>query len=79
VERVIGTIRRECLDHLIVFNERNLHRQFQAFVESSKPHSLGIRSFTWHWILDKDTPEPRLIQLPESGRIGRRSEHPYRT
>src|SRR5215471_7562716 len=31
VERVIGTIRRECLDHLIVFNERSLHRHLQAF------------------------------------------------
>jgi len=33
VERVIGTIRRECLDHLIVFNERSLRRQLEAFVE----------------------------------------------
>jgi transposase InsO family protein len=32
VERVIGTIRRECLDHLIVFNERSLHRQLAARV-----------------------------------------------
>ena len=32
VERVIGTIRRECLDHLIVFNERSLQRHLQAFV-----------------------------------------------
>jgi len=24
VERVIGTIRRECLDHVIVFGERSL-------------------------------------------------------
>ena len=33
VERVIGTIRRECLDHWIVFHERSLHRHLQAFVE----------------------------------------------
>ena len=26
VERVIGTIRRECLDHVIVFNEAGLYR-----------------------------------------------------
>jgi hypothetical protein len=32
VERVIGTIRRECLDHMIVFNERCLHRHLQNFV-----------------------------------------------
>src|SRR5215471_1822635 len=33
VERVIGTIRRECLDHLIVFNERSLHGHLQAFAD----------------------------------------------
>ena len=27
VERVIGTLRRECLDHLIVFSETSLYRQ----------------------------------------------------
>ena len=32
VERVIGTIRRECLDHVIVFNERSLYRHLQASV-----------------------------------------------
>jgi hypothetical protein len=31
LERVIGTIRRECLDHVIVFNERSLHRHLQSF------------------------------------------------
>ena len=62
VERVIGTIRRECLDHLIVFNERSLYRQLQRFVD------YYHRSRT-HLALDKDAPEPRPIQPPESGRI----------
>jgi transposase InsO family protein len=31
VERVIGTLRRECLDHLIVFNEASLVRHLQLF------------------------------------------------
>jgi len=62
VERVIGTIRRECLDHLIVFNERSLHRQLQAFVEYY--HRSRV-----HLMLNKDAHEPRPIQLPESGRI----------
>ena len=30
IERVIGTIRRECLDHVIVFNQRSLYRHLQA-------------------------------------------------
>ena len=33
VERVIGTIRRECLDHVIVFGERSLYRHLQSFVD----------------------------------------------
>ena len=32
VERVIGTIRRECLDHVIVFNEVSLYRHLKSFV-----------------------------------------------
>ena len=62
VERVIGTIRRECLDHLIVFNERSLYRHLEGFVE------YYHRNRT-HLALEKDTPEPRPIQPPESGRI----------
>ena len=33
VERVIGTIRRECLDHVIVFNKRSLYRHLRDFIE----------------------------------------------
>ena len=33
VERVIGTIRRECLDHVIVFNEASLYRHVKSFLE----------------------------------------------
>jgi transposase InsO family protein len=32
IERVIGTIRRECLDHVIVVNERTLRRHLNSFV-----------------------------------------------
>src|SRR3954464_14964707 len=31
VERVIGTIRRECLDHVIVFSERSLRRTLASY------------------------------------------------
>jgi len=54
VERVIGTIRRECLDHVIVFNERSLYRQLRCFMD------YYHRSRT-HLRLEKDTPEPRPI------------------
>jgi len=33
VERVIGTIRRECLDHVIVFSEAGLYRHLREFVD----------------------------------------------
>ena len=62
VERVIGTIRRECLDHLIVYNERSLYRHLKGFVEY-------YHFSRTHLALEKDTPEPRPIQKPECGRI----------
>ena len=62
VERVIGTIRRECLDHMIVFNERCLYRHLHSFI------NYYHRSRT-HLALEKDSPEPRPIQPPASGRI----------
>ena len=61
VERVIGTIRRECLDHVIVSNEAGLSRHLRRFVD------YYHRSRT-HLGLQKDTPEPRPVQAPEAGR-----------
>ena len=62
VERVIGTIRRECLDHVIVFNERSLYRHLRDFIE------YYHRTRT-HLGLQKDTPEFRPVQSTEAGRI----------
>ena|SRR5215472_5468860 len=33
VERLIGTLRRECLDHVIVWNERSLRRMLRLFFD----------------------------------------------
>jgi transposase InsO family protein len=41
VERLIGTIRRECLDHVIVLNEASLYRHvksFMAYYHESRTH-----------------------------------------
>ena len=62
IERVIGTIRRECLDHVIVVNERALRRHLNSFV------AYYHRSRT-HLGLQKDAPVPRPVQGPERGRI----------
>lgn len=61
-ERVIGTIRRECLDHVIVLSEKHLRRvmmEYLAYYHESRTH-LG---------LEKDCPVPRSVELPESGDI----------
>jgi len=55
VERLIGTIRRECLDHMIVFGEAHLRRilgKYAAYYNASRIH----RS------LNKDAPLPRTIE-----------------
>jgi putative transposase len=62
VERVIGTIRRECLDHVIVFNEASLRRTLSSYF------SYYHRSRT-HLSLDKDAAESRPVQPPELGNI----------
>lgn len=59
IERVIGTLRRECLDHMIVLNERCLCGHLKSFAE------YYHRSRT-HLALEKDSPEPRPIQAPNS-------------
>src|SRR5208283_3148410 len=62
VERVIGSIRRECLDHVIVFNEASLRRTLNlyfAYYHSSRTHLS----------LEKDSPEPRSIQPPAMGPV----------
>jgi len=60
VERVIGTLRRECLDHIIVLDEQHLMavlREFVAYYNQERPHrTLGLQ-----------TPESR--QRPVTGPI----------
>jgi transposase InsO family protein len=62
VERVIGSIRRECLDHVIVLHENALRRTLKSYFD------YYHRSRT-HLSLRKDSPEPRAIQPPEMGTI----------
>jgi hypothetical protein len=59
-ERLIGSIRRECLDHVIVWNKRGLRRVLQAYV------AYYQRSRT-HLSLDKDSPVPRATAPPSAG------------
>ena len=61
-ERVIGSIRRECLDHVVVFGERHLRATLPKYVDYYN------RSRT-HLSLTKDAPEPRTVQRPSQGRV----------
>jgi hypothetical protein len=58
VECLIGSIRRECLDHVIVFNETGLRRVLKEYFDYYE------RSRT-HLSLDKDAPIPRSVQSPD--------------
>ncbi len=62
VERVIGSIRREYLDHVIVFNEASLYRHMKSFV------AYYHESWT-HYSLEKDAPESRPVQAADTGPI----------
>ncbi len=52
VERLIGSNRRECLDHVIVFNARHLHQLLADDVNYHHRHRP-------HRSLEQDCPEPR--------------------
>jgi putative transposase len=62
VERVIGSIRRECLDHVIVFNEASLRRILAAYF-------TYYHAWRCHLSLEKDSPEPRPVPSPELGHV----------
>ena len=62
VERVIGTLRRECLDHVVVLGESHLRRIVRRYVI----YYHGART---HLALEKDAPEPRAVQPPEKGSV----------
>jgi hypothetical protein len=61
-ERLIGSIRRECLDHVIILNERHLRCVLSSYFQ----YHHDTRT---HLSLGKDCPRPRRIQLPSTGNI----------
>jgi transposase InsO family protein len=62
VERLIGSIRRECLDHVIILNERHLRRVLLSYFQ----YHHDART---HLSLSKDCPRPRRVQLPSAGNL----------
>ena len=62
VERIIGSIRRDCLDHIIVLNERHLRRILRDYFNY-------YHTCRTHLSLNKDPPETRTVEPPESGKV----------
>jgi putative transposase len=62
VERVIGSIRRECLDHVIVLNDRHLKRILTSYFNY-------YHRWRTHLSLGMDSPESRSVQLPALGKV----------
>ena len=56
VERLIGSIRRECLDHIIVFNEEHLRRVLTDYFRY-------YHRWRTHRSLEMDAPESRPVQV----------------
>jgi len=61
-ERVIGSIQRECLNHVIVLGPRHLKRILTRYVD----YYNGVRT---HLSLSKDAPDRRPVQTASCGRI----------
>jgi transposase InsO family protein len=61
-ERVIGSMRRDVLKHVIVLNERHLKRVLAASIAYS-------HRFRTHLAREMDGPHPRAIEPPETGRV----------
>jgi hypothetical protein len=61
-ERLIGSVRRECLEHVVVLGERHLRRILTTYF------AYYHRART-HLALDKDAPDGRPIEPPELGPI----------
>ena len=62
VERLIGSIRRECLDHVVVFHERHLTRILAHYFTS-------YHQWRTHLSLAMDCPKPRPLHAPARGRV----------
>ena len=62
IERLIGSVRRECLDHVIVLNEGQLRQVLTSYFQ----YYHEVRP---HRSLEHDSPIPRPLQSPERGKV----------
>ena len=62
VERLIGNLRRELLDHTIILNERHLKRLLSSYL-------VYYRPWRTHRSLDRVAPDGRPVRSAESGQV----------
>ncbi len=62
VERLIGSIRRECLDHMIILGEQHLRRILRDYLNY-------YHSCRTHLSLEKDAPDSRPVEPPAMGKL----------
>ena len=61
-ERVIGTLRRDCLDHVIVLNEPHLRKILTSYLDY-------YHTARCHQSLDDNSPNPRAVEPPDKGDV----------
>ena len=73
-ERLIGSIRRDCLNHFVILNARHLKRTLASYL-------VYYHRWRTHLELDKDYPLPRqvfsegrIVEIPEFGGLHHRYE-----
>jgi putative transposase len=78
-ERFLGSVRRECLDHLFIFQEKQLYRVLQASVQyfnRDRPHQ-GIKQHIPEQYGELSPPDPgcsKILSFPVMGGL----HHNYR-
>ena len=78
VERYFGSLRRELLDHVIIFHERhlrNLIQQHVSWYENFRPHQgLDGRCLVRREKQEKRGDEGRIVSIPVLGGLHHRYE-----
>jgi predicted Mrr-cat superfamily restriction endonuclease len=62
VERIVGTFRRECLDHMIIVNEKHLRsilKEYSEYYNEIRPHLS----------LNRNSPIPRTVKTINDGDV----------
>lgn len=62
MERLIGPLRRECLDQVIILHERHLNQVMREYLDYYHRHRT-------HRALNRDCPIPRPVEKVDQGKI----------